>query len=88
MKKCIDNLTEFQEHLGKLVTFFSSLNDFIDIIHDGHALEFLNQVNNVTILDQNAAQETRSNAVLGRDTSKMWVWTVAFDISKIANPKQ
>ena len=56
MKKCIDNLTEFQEHLGKLVTFFSSLNDFIDIIHDGHALEFLNQVNNIVILDQNAAQ--------------------------------
>jgi hypothetical protein len=56
LQNCIANLTEFQAHLGNLVTFFSEINTFIDVIHNGPALEFLNQTNNIMILDQNAAQ--------------------------------
>ncbi|KAL9099744.1 MAG: hypothetical protein Q9163_004798 [Psora crenata] len=43
LKKCIDNLTHFLEHLDKLVIFFSSLHHFVDVVHEGPAKEFLAQ---------------------------------------------
>ena len=51
LKKCIDNLTHFLEHLDKLVIFFSSLYHFVDVIHDGPAQEFLAQVKNMVTID-------------------------------------
>lgn len=62
MKKCIDNLTHFLEHLDKLVVFFSSLYHFVDVIHEGPAQEFLAQVNNMIKVDgalANGDQEQR-----------------------------
>ena len=59
MKKCIDNLTHFLEHLDKLVIFFSSLYHFVDVIHEGPAQEFLAQMNNMVHVDGALARGDR-----------------------------
>jgi hypothetical protein len=51
LQKCTQRLTEFQKHLGKLVEFFSNLNNMIDTIHETKAKEFLAQVNNIMVIE-------------------------------------
>jgi len=59
LKKCVERLSDFQSHLGKLIQFFDGLNNFIDVVHKSHAKEFLAQVNNVMEIDAANANETQ-----------------------------